>query len=130
MIDRSISSGIKEFVFRHIDSVELLDALLYLRSKPTDFIASKAISDHLRTNPVSVEMRLNYLEKVGIVEKQTNDAIAYRYAPKDPVTAHLIDELAVCYKTRRYSIFELIFSPLRKANSFAAAFVVENHNKK
>lgn len=119
-----LSERVRQFVLRDIDSIEQLEVLLLLRQTSDQFWKIQTISDHLRSTPVSVERRLQSLEKLNLIEKSEN---TFRYRPSTKEKADVIDELSELYKTRRQTIFELIFSPLKKIRNFAEAFVVTNN---
>ena len=122
MTDDGIPDHVRQFIFKYLDSIELLEALLFLRSSRDKFHTANDIGDQLRTNPNSVAKRLIVLVDAGIVKKQNGENPSYRYHPDHDNLAKIIDELAVVYKVRRHRIYELMYSPLARINSFADAF--------
>lgn len=129
-MSEGISESVRQFIFSHLDSVEQLEALLYLRSEPQKFLSAKEISDYLRANPSSVANRLDRLVEFGLIQKQNGDPPSYRFQVNDKKLAETIDELAEAYKVKRHRIYQLVYSPLTKIRSFADAFIVRNPSKK
>jgi hypothetical protein len=125
-----MSEIVKQFIFEHIDSVEQLDVLLLLHSTPSQEWTVDDVTKSLKTNPSSVANRLARLKDQDFLE-QTNagNPATYRYKPKSPEIASVIDMVAQAYTVRRHTIYELIFSPMKKARSFADAFIVRGPPK-
>lgn len=124
MPEHDISGNLKQFIFEYVDSVELIEVLLFIRSNSDKWFSASQISAELRSNPTSISNRLARLANIGLIE-QDNDRIRFR-----PETNELIDtvtELSNEYLLRRHRIFELIFSSSKTARQFADAFIV---NKK
>ncbi len=118
-----LSERLKEFIFRHVDSVELLEVLFLLRRDRTQYWAPQEISDELRSSPASIVRRLQHLKGLGLAEEKENtDPPLFRYSSKDAAMESLAAELLNEYNTRKYRIYELVFSPLKKARDFADAF--------
>lgn len=122
MADDGIPQAIKRFIFERVDSVELLEVLLLLRSNENKSWSAQKGSDELRANPTSIAKRLAYLEKLELAELDEKDSQTYRYAPKSPALRELIDQLAEIYRVRRTTVLQMIFSPMKKAIDLAAAF--------
>jgi len=117
---------VKQFIFEHVDSVEQLEIIILLRANATAQWTPQAISDVLRTNPKSVEQRLIQLKRIGIVAEIEETLPKFQYAPKDDEALNrLIIHLDEAYRFRKHSMYELIFSPLKRAREFAAAFTVK-----
>ena len=124
MPELDISGNLKQFIFEYVDSVELIEVLLFIRSNSDKWFSASQISAELRSNPTSISNRLSRLANIGLIE-QDNDRIRFR-----PETSQLTDtvtELSNEYLLRRHRIFELIFSSSKTARQFADAFIV---NKK
>lgn len=124
-----VSEKVKQFIFEHIDSVELLEVLLLLRSQPSAHWNADQIAQELRSSSNSVSTRINSLLKIGLLEKQPGAQNLYQYKSSSPDFETILDELNETYKIKRQAIFELIFSPLKKGRHFANAFLV-NPSKK
>lgn len=114
-----ISDRARNFIFQHIDSVELLEVLLTFHANEKQSWTTQTMTSELRSNPQSIAKRFSFLKSLSLVRE---DQGAYSYAPPDQETRETIDDLAAAYHSHRHKIFELIFSPLKKARDFADAF--------
>ena len=124
-----VSEKIKQFIFEHIDSVELLEVLLFIRGQKDSKWNAEQIAQELRSSSKSVSTRLNSLVKIGLLENLPESKSLYQYKMASSDFEAILDELNETYKIRRQAIFELIFSPLKKGRHFANAFLV-NPSKK
>ncbi len=120
---------VRQFVFQHIDSVEQLEVLLFMRTHRDACYDALGISAQLRSNPQSVLKRLLILEGGGLLKRHetlntANETLLFQFDPRNPEIQDTIDALAEVYKQKPQRIFELIFSPLKKGRQFAAAFIV------
>ncbi len=124
MPELDISGNLKQFIFEYVDSVELIEVLLFIRSNSDKWFSASQISAELRSNPTSISNRLSRLANIGLIE-QDNDRI--RFCPETSELTDTVTELSNEYLLRRHRIFELIFSSSKTARQFADAFIV---NKK
>lgn len=124
MPEHDISANLKQFIFEYVDSVELIEVLLFIRSNSDTWFSAAQISAELRSNPTSITNRLSRLANIGLIE-QDKDLIHFK--PESDELKNLVTELSNEYLLRRHSIFELIFSSSKTARQFANAFIV---NKK
>jgi predicted transcriptional regulator len=124
-----VSEKIKQFIFEHIDSVELLEVLLLIRAHKNSKWNADQIAQELRSSSKSVSTRLNSLVGIGLLEALPESKGLYQYKSASSEFETILDELNETYKIRRQAIFELIFSPLKKGRHFANAFLV-NPSKK
>ena len=124
MPELDISGNLKQFIFEYVDSVELIEVLLFIRSNSDKWFSASQISAELRSNPTSISNRLSRLANIGLIE-QGNDRI--RFCPETSELTDTVTELSNEYLLRRHRIFELIFSSSKTARQFADAFIV---NKK
>lgn len=121
MSPASLPASIVRFVQRDIHSVLQLEILLLLRERGGEWLAA-AIAAELRITEQSAELHLVDLELRGLLAV-TPVARAYAYAPRTPEQRALVDELAHCYATLRYTVINLIFSvPGDSARTLAEAF--------
>lgn len=127
MSDAEITERVRHFIFDHINSVEQLEVLLLLRQHSNQPWDAKSISQELRSSPISVTSRLESLERIGLLK---NEEGRYIYQPANDNLKKVIDELNDVYKIKRQKIFELIFSPMKKAKDFADAFKIGKTPKK
>ena len=124
-----IPNNVKQFIFEYIDSVEQLDVLLLLRAHQNHSWTAKLVSDELRTNPVSAENRLLGLKVAGLIENDGPSEGLYRYCPVTSTLSTTVDDLASACQVRRHKVYELIFSPMKRARKFADAFMVLDPKK-
>jgi len=119
---KDITEEIKQFLFAHVESVEQLEIMFLLRQDPEKWWSARSIADELRASASSVSNRLNFIDKLKLLEKDNNNMV--RYNPQDPEIQRVVDELSEVYKVRKHRVFEIIFSPLKRARNFADAFVI------
>jgi hypothetical protein len=125
VVSEEIPEEVKQFVFEYIDSVELLEVLLFLRSHSDREWSSNQISKELRSSSASVIHRLHFLKSLNLIEERSPDV--FTYATHNFET--LITSLAESYKIRPHAIQQIIFSPMKKAKQFANAFMLSNPKK-
>lgn len=119
-----IPNDVQQFIFDFIDSVEQLEVLIFLRTHPQASWTAQQISDEFRSNPASIERRLALLHAACLIEQEKGMLDRFRYHPSPRGTDVTVEKLTSEYKTRRQSLLQLIFSPLKKGRTFANAFVV------
>ena len=124
-----ISEKIKQFIFEQIDSVEQLEVLLLLRSHKSSSWNIDQIAQELRSSPNSVSNRIKSLSNIGLVELESGSQAHFVYKETNPEFEAILQELGELYKSRKQTILELIFSPLKRGRHFANAFLV-NPSKK
>lgn len=125
MSSNSITDEIRTFIFERIDSVELLEILLLLWSKRDGTWTARAVSDHLRTNPESTARKLENLVVLGLISRVEESPAIYRFDASSQANDELVADLAEAYRVRPHKILELIFSPSKRARSFANAFLAK-----
>ena len=121
------------FLFEHIDSVELIEVLLFLRSQrdtPDMWKSADEVSQELRSNTNSVGSRLTALRSLRLAEEDSQQPGKYRFEPQSPELIELVDLLAQEYKLRRHRVMEVVFSSAKKARDFADAFVLHRDPRK
>lgn len=121
MASETFPEHVRQLIFEHIDSVEQLEVLLFMRAHRDKTYEAKMISSELRSNTQSVLNRLLALEACCLV---TQDDLHFRYEAKTPELEDAVLQLSELYKVRPHKVLELIFSPLKKGRHFAEAFVV------
>lgn len=122
-----IPESVRQFIFSYIDSVEQLEVLLYLRSRPGERLTPQAVSEHMRSTPASVQLRLSSLVKSGLIEG--DEQTGYGFVSKSEELANILTDLGEANRVMRHKVLELIFSPMKKARNFADAFVVSKPSK-
>lgn len=129
MSSNGITDEIRTFIFERIDSVELLEILLLLWGKRDGSWTARAVSDQLRTNPESTSRKLENLVAMGLVTRVEESAETYRFDAGSQSNDELVAKLAEDYRIRPHKVLELIFSPTKKARSFADAFLAKGPPK-
>ena len=126
MVRRDIPEKVRSFIFEHIDSVEQLEVLLFLRKNTGKLCTIEEITNELRSNTSSVSGRLNVLKSKNLIKEENS---SFRYNNIKEVE-DVLAEVAEEYKIRKAFILELIFSPLKKMRNFADSFVFNPSEKK
>jgi DNA-binding MarR family transcriptional regulator len=118
-----ISPEIKRFISEYIDSVELLEILLLVRSGPKNEWSVDSISRELRSTPESVANRLKDLSARGLLLRKEGPVSVYHYHPGKKELDAAIEGLARVYAERRAGVIDLIFSkPIDTLRHFSDAF--------
>lgn len=114
---------LKQFIGRHINSVEQLEILLLLkRSAPREWSAEE-VSRELSTSRYAAEGRLMDLASRHLAAiREDGPLLHFRYVAGNPDDA-LVAQLMEVYAQRRTSIITMIYSkPADRIASFADAF--------
>jgi hypothetical protein len=117
----SLPEPVVRFIQHHIHSVLQLEVLLLLRSRDEVWTPATVASE-LRITEQSAELRLQDLHLRGLLSLDA-PARRYAYAPQQGDSRGLVDALAECYATMRYTVINMIFSvPGDSARTLAEAF--------
>jgi hypothetical protein len=117
----SLPPHIVRFIRQDIHSVLQLEVLLLLRERGGEWTPRSA-AEELRITVQYAELRLQDLQLRGLLAAGSSPD-TYIYAPTPEPRRLLVDELAACYATTRYTVINLIFSePGDSARSLADAF--------
>ena len=103
----SIPDDVRNFIHRHITSVEQVDILLLLRETASRWWSAPEVARSLRGNPDSVGRRLEQLRANSFVVSGPH---GYRYGPATDRLARDVAELADVYARRRHTVITTIFS--------------------
>lgn len=121
-VEPNLDSEIQHFISFHIKSVAELETLLLLYRNPSKAWAAEEISRELRSNPSYAESLLQQLARTGLVEKRAGTQTYILKSDLDH-EMNLISQIEARYKTRRFSMINLIYeSPTEKIKTFADAF--------
>lgn len=114
---------IKQFIERNLDSLEELEALLYLHRQPSTASTPEAVATALYTNPTSTREKLRALHHKGLLEmKEEAGSTVFQFLPS-AAKARYVDRLATLYAERRVAVTNIIISkPLPNIQAFADAF--------
>jgi len=122
MSANEIPESVKNFIFLHVDSVEVLEILLLFFQAREKSWSAQSVADELRSHPGSAERRILFLENLGLLKRNPDTPGEFLYDPQHPDLNEVVTELANAYRVRRHTVFELIFSPMKRARDFADAF--------
>lgn len=109
MAGNGISENVRRFIAAYIDSVELLEVLLLLRSDAREWSA-ESVSREFRSSPTSVTKRLTDLCERGLLSVKESSPPLYFYKPRTAELDAAVRELAQTYRERPTRVIELIFS--------------------
>ena len=116
-----LPAGIRDFLSRHIASVEELEILLLLHDgKDRDWTPAE-INERLRSQEISISKWLEALVTLKLVRRSSGSR--YQFAPASEALARDTAELAEVYRERRIKVIELIYSkPNENLLEFVRAF--------
>lgn len=105
-----------------LDSVEQLEALLLMHRRADRDWTATEVSEELRTNAQSIDMRLDGLRDSGLIGPGVAPGTT-RYRPRTRELLEAVDALAEEYSVRRVSVITFIIAkPSDRIRSFADAF--------
>jgi hypothetical protein len=117
-----IDLGVRTFIAEHIQSVAQLELILLLHDNPQQGWRATDAARSFGLSPEMASALLRSLCQQGFAAA-SDDPELFRYAPKSQEFERLIDQLAVLYQQRRFSLVQLIYArPIDKLQSFADAF--------
>lgn len=119
MADDLIPSDLQDFIFRYIDSIAQLEALLLLRAHPDMDWDGKRTAARLYASEPEIAEALARLCADGFVDCKEG---VYRYGPQASEQQAMIDRLADAYSRHLIPITNMIHSKPRRIREFADAF--------
>lgn len=124
------SKSLLAFVVKNIDSVELLDVLVLLRSDHEKAWLPEELDAHIRSSLPSIKNRLEHLCELGVASKSQEMPATYCYRPQNDELRSLCEDLINLYQSKRTSITEMIYTKsFREIVSFSEAFRVRKGEK-
>jgi hypothetical protein len=121
----NLSDDLERFIRQEIRSIEQLEVLLLLSSKPEKWWSETEVFDVIRSSLLSVRDRLAELSAAGLLKRLDVHPLAYRCAPNTPERTRLIDELAEAYHRSRLAVIDAIYRPQTPASELARAFKIK-----
>jgi hypothetical protein len=122
-----LPARVRDFLLAYVDSIEQLEVLLLLASRPTSALTTVEIADELRTAPSSAANRLVKLRDHRLVDVLPGDRHRIH---ADPELAETLRQVAECYRQRRVTVVTLIYSrPSDVVRVFTNAFVLKKGPK-
>ncbi|WP_445230949.1 hypothetical protein [Duganella rhizosphaerae] len=124
MTSMPLPDDLRRFILTSVASVPHLEALLLLRSMPEQEWDSAVVAQRLYVAERAARKLLDELCKIGaLASSKTHDSVTYRYWPRRPELAAMIDRLALAYASNLVAIAGLIHSKTdRQAQQFVDAF--------
>lgn len=119
-MDSDLPPTTRDFIARHIVSVEQLEILLLLQEQTERAWKAGEINERLRSQEASIEKWLETLVSLGLA---TRSDTRYRFAPATEELAQRTAAVAEAYRERRIKVIEMIFSkPNENLLNFVRAF--------
>lgn len=119
MEDDSIPDDVRNFIFRHIDSVTQLEALLLLHRMPDEYWDVAKTAKRLYASETDVAEVLARLCNDGLLSLNKG---VYRYDCKIEDKRAIVDLLAAVYRKYLISVTNIIHGKPRRIREFADAF--------
>lgn len=126
--DDIMSAEIRRFISRNIDSVAMLEILLFLHRKKEREWSVDQITNELRSSGPAVETRAQQLVKKGFL-KPGASKLSYRYQPESEELARPVEKLAKLYSQYQLRVIDQIYSPAKTAaQELADAFRIKSED--
>lgn len=124
MTSTPLPDDLRRFILTSVASVPHLEALLLLRSMPGQEWESDAVAKRLYVAERAARKLLEELCTVGaLASTKSHKSVTYRYWPRHPELAAMIDRLALAYASNLVAVAGLIHSKTdRQAQQFVDAF--------
>ncbi|HEY1386060.1 MAG TPA: hypothetical protein VGF43_20715 [Dongiaceae bacterium] len=119
MADEPIPDDLRDFIFKYIDSVAHLEALLLLRANPRE---AWDVAKTARRLYVDEQQAGDVLARLCADGLLTCESDVYRYADTSSEQRAMIDRLAEAYRAQLIPITNLIHAKPRRIREFADAF--------
>jgi hypothetical protein len=120
-VQSDLPPDVRDFITRHIVSVEELEILLLLQEGKERDWSPAEINARLRSQEVSIRKWLDALAALQLARRTVGGR--YQFAPASDRLATDAMALADAYRERRIKVIELIFSkPTEKLLEFVRAF--------
>ena len=105
--------------------MEQVEILLLLSSNPDKAWSARSVYEVVKSNPASVEARLQEFSARGILKEETSPEVRYRFLPDLQGIQEVVKELREAYKERPVKVVQAIYSkPPDSVQEFARAFRV------
>jgi hypothetical protein len=123
MADHLIPGDVRQFIIDKIDSVAELEGLLLLSRNPEAEWNREALAQRLYASPQQAEDVLAHLYSLGFLAVKVGESPAYRYQPRSPDLAEMVDRVAESYSKYLVPVTNLIHTkPQTRVQQFADAF--------
>ena len=130
MVDIELSNEVRQLIEQSLDSVDQLEALLVVRSRPDTFWDAASVASWLGVSSGSVSKSLEELATRNLLDVRIANTLLYRYAPGTDRLAEAIDGLSKVYQERRMLVLQLLMAkPDRPIRAFLDAFRIRKGGK-
>jgi predicted transcriptional regulator len=107
--EEGISEEVKNFISKHIRSVEQLEILLLLSASPERIWTVQSVHQQIQSSQAAVAACLEKLHEQGFLTARKMPGLVYQYSPNSPELAKGVATLAATYKEKRIKVIEQIF---------------------
>ena len=111
-MESTIPAEVREFVEKHIRSLDQLEVLLLVSARPDREWSVDDVYNVVRSSPTVVSERLESLVNMRILSRAGQPPL-FRYQPQTEELSRAISALGATYKLSRHRIVELIYAPSR-----------------
>ena len=123
MADEPIPDDIKRFIFKSIDSIAQLEALLLLRRQPQEAWNAQTLAKRLYISEQETSRLLDHLYAEGFLRLTSAEPPLYCYHPQPDELGQMVDHLAEAYAKHLVPVTNLIHAKSRtRIQEFADAF--------
>jgi hypothetical protein len=120
--EEPLSIQVREFIARHLRSIEQLEILLLLSSEPGTIWTAQRVYDRILSRPTSVQHWLDEFVALGLFQSDGAAPAGYRYSVPSELRG-TVSSLAQFYKTMPVRVIEAIYRKnTDAAQGFADAF--------
>ncbi len=124
-----LSPEIRGFISGHIDSVAMLEILLFFRKRQEREWTIEQVSVELRSSSPAIGTRAQQLFKKGLLKRGTSE-FSYQYEPSSKELDGLVEVLSQIYPKYQTRIIDQIYSPQKRAiQEFADAFRLKREDE-
>lgn len=109
-----LSPEIRKFISRNIDSVAMLEILLFFRKRREKEWTVDEVALELRSSAPAVETRAQQLLKKGFLKTGSRGS-SYQYEAPSEELGRLAEKLTKLYSQFQMRVIEQIYSPQRSA---------------
>ena len=123
MASEALPDSIKQFLSRHIHSLEQLELLLLLRGQPDRSWTLPQVYESIRSSHASLQKGLESFADKGFFAEEKGAITVFRYAPRNDELRAAVEQIAASYRHSRVRVIEAIFAPeIDPVQTFADAF--------
>jgi hypothetical protein len=126
---KELPVSVRDFISRHVRSVEQLEVLLLFQKHPSTTLSAKEVYEAILSTPQSIQRWLDELTGSGLLMKVVEPGAGYHRCA-DAALNEQIADLAEAYSSAPVRVIEAIYKrEAGAAQSFADAFKINNGNQ-